>query len=60
MTYAGKDATDVFAAFHAPETWGHLKRFLLGDLEGEEAAREGVAGEEGAAAPICDPLSAAS
>jgi len=34
LTYAGKDATDVFAAFHAPETWGRLAEFKVGPLEG--------------------------
>lgn len=38
MTYAGKDATDVFAAFHAPETWARLAEFKVGPLEGAGAA----------------------
>jgi len=38
LTYAGKDATDVFAAFHAGATWGLLKQFFVGDLVEADAA----------------------
>ena len=31
-TYAGRDATDVFACFHAATSWGQLKQFYIGDL----------------------------
>lgn len=31
-TYAGRDATDVFACFHAATSWGQLKQFYVGDL----------------------------
>lgn len=31
-TYAGKDATDVFACFHAATTWSQLRQFYVGDL----------------------------
>lgn len=30
--YAGKDATDVFASFHAASSWAHLKQFCVGKL----------------------------
>lgn len=33
-TYAGKDATDVFACFHAATSWAQLKKFYIGDLVG--------------------------
>lgn len=32
-TYAGKDATDVFAGFHSPSSWLRLKQLYVGDLE---------------------------
>ena len=32
VTYAGKDATDVFACFHAATSWAQLKKFYIGDL----------------------------
>ncbi len=32
-TYAGKDATDVFAGFHSPTSWAQLKPLYVGDLE---------------------------
>lgn len=38
LSHAGKDATDAFAAFHAPATWGLLKRFAVGDLADADAA----------------------
>ena len=31
-TYAGKDATDVFACFHAATSWTQLKQFYVGEL----------------------------
>ncbi|DBA86007.1 TPA: hypothetical protein ACH3X1_005538 [Trebouxia sp. C0004] len=31
-TYAGKDATDVFACFHAATSWAQLKQFYVGEL----------------------------
>ena len=38
LTYAGKDATDVFSAFHAPSTWPLLRPLLVGELVAEDAA----------------------
>lgn len=38
LAYAGKDATDAFAAFHAPSTWRSLKQFHVGDLVDADAA----------------------
>nr|AEU04700.1 fatty acid delta-6-desaturase [Lobosphaera incisa] len=35
-TYAGKDATDVFACFHAQTTWSQLRPFCIGDIVEEE------------------------
>lgn len=32
VTYAGKDATDVFACFHAATSWSQLRQFYIGDL----------------------------
>jgi len=32
LTHAGDDATDIFAAFHAPGSQNLLKKFLIGDL----------------------------
>jgi fatty acid desaturase len=32
FTHAGDDATDIFAAFHAPGSQNMMKRFLIGDL----------------------------
>jgi fatty acid desaturase/predicted heme/steroid binding protein len=32
FTHAGDDATDIFAAFHAPGSQNLLKKFLIGDL----------------------------
>jgi acyl-lipid Delta6-acetylenase / acyl-lipid (9-3)-desaturase len=52
MTYAGKDATDVFAAFHAPETWGLLKQFLIGDLEVVGAQASSPSPKNAAASPL--------
>lgn len=31
-TYAGKDATDVFAGFHSPAAWAVLKPLYVGEL----------------------------
>lgn len=31
-TYAGKDATDVFAGFHSPGAWALLKPLYVGEL----------------------------
>jgi len=31
-TYAGKDATDVFAGFHSPASWGLLRPLYVGEL----------------------------
>jgi len=36
-TYGGKDATDVFSAFHAGSTWSKLSEYLIGRLTGDEA-----------------------
>ena len=33
LTYAGRDATDVFATFHSPATWSQLKHLCIGRLE---------------------------
>ena len=33
LTHAGRDATDVFTAFHAASTWCRLKEFYIGDLQ---------------------------
>jgi cytochrome b involved in lipid metabolism len=30
-THAGRDATDIFAGFHAPATWKLLQQFYIGD-----------------------------
>ncbi len=30
-THAGRDATDIFAGFHAPATWKVLQQFYIGD-----------------------------
>ena len=38
LTYAGKDATDVFSAFHAPSTWPLLRPLLVGELVAEDAS----------------------
>jgi cytochrome b involved in lipid metabolism len=32
FTHAGDDATDIFAAFHAPGSQNMMKKFLIGDL----------------------------
>ena len=32
-TYAGKDATDVFAGFHSPAAWAQLRPFYVGELQ---------------------------
>ncbi len=32
-TYAGKDATDVFAGFHSPASWALLKPLYVGELD---------------------------
>jgi len=37
-TYAGKDATDVFAGFHSPASWAQLKPLFVGDLEEEQCS----------------------
>ncbi len=33
MTYAGRDATDVFSSFHAASSWALLKHMCIGELE---------------------------
>ena len=33
MAYAGRDATDVFATFHASLTWSKLKQYYVCDVE---------------------------
>lgn len=33
VAYGGRDATDVFAAFHDPSTWSKLSEFCIGDVE---------------------------
>lgn len=33
MTYAGRDATDVFSSFHAASSWALLKHMCIGALE---------------------------
>lgn len=33
FTYAGKDATDVFGAFHAAETWNKLPGLCIGQYQ---------------------------
>lgn len=33
LTYAGRDATDVFSTFHATLTWSLLRPMCIGDLE---------------------------
>jgi cytochrome b involved in lipid metabolism len=30
---AGRDASDVFTAFHEPTTWGRLKEFKIGTVK---------------------------
>jgi predicted heme/steroid binding protein len=32
ITHAGDDMTDIFAAFHAPESQNMMKKFFIGDL----------------------------
>ena len=33
MTYAGRDATDVFSSFHAASSWRLLRPICIGELE---------------------------
>lgn len=33
VAYGGRDATDVFSAFHDPSTWSKLKDFYIGEVE---------------------------
>ena len=33
LTYAGRDATDVFSTFHAATTWRLLRPMFIGELE---------------------------
>ena len=33
LAYGGRDASDVFAAFHASRTWSKLKEFCIGEVE---------------------------
>ena len=33
FTHAGSDMTDIFAAFHAPGSIHHIKRFYIGELD---------------------------
>lgn len=35
-TYAGKDATDVFAGFHSSTSWTRLKALYVGDLQDQD------------------------
>jgi len=39
-TYGGKDATDVFTAFHAGSSWARLSEFQVGHLTAADAAEE--------------------
>lgn len=33
VAYGGRDATDVFAAFHDPSTWSQLDNLCIGHVE---------------------------
>jgi cytochrome b involved in lipid metabolism len=33
LAYGGRDASDVFAAFHASSTWSKLKQYCIGVVE---------------------------
>lgn len=33
LQYGGRDASDVFAAFHAAETWSLLPKYCIGEVE---------------------------
>ena len=35
LTYAGRDATDVFATFHAATSWALLREHQIGELAAE-------------------------
>lgn len=39
-TYAGKDATDVFTAFHEGFTWSQLSQYQVGNLAGADLAQQ--------------------
>jgi len=39
---AGRDASDVFTAFHEPTTWGRLKEFKIGTVKDPEAKSNAV------------------
>lgn len=34
--FAGRDATDVFSAFHSPAAWGMLREHAVGRLQVSE------------------------
>ncbi len=38
LTYAGRDATDVFATFHAASSWALLREHRIGELAAEVRA----------------------
>jgi len=38
LTYAGRDATDVFATFHSAASWALLREHLIGELASEVRA----------------------
>ena len=38
LTYAGRDATDVFATFHSAASWALLRKHLIGELASEVRA----------------------
>ena len=33
LAYGGRDASDVFSAFHASGTWSKLKQYFIGEVE---------------------------
>jgi fatty acid desaturase/cytochrome b involved in lipid metabolism len=39
-THAGRDATDIFAGFHAPSTWKLLQQFYIGNYKSLEPTPE--------------------
>jgi Cytochrome b5-like Heme/Steroid binding domain len=39
LAYGGRDASDVFAAFHAAETWSQLAKYCIGEVEVRFLAR---------------------
>ena len=33
LAYGGRDASDVFTAFHAAQTWSLLPKYCIGEVE---------------------------